>query len=77
MSDPTPPRQGYRIVQSPYYKPAQFALARRYTDLTNAFIDMGEGVLLGDDERIIAFHEKHLRFVEALANRAQPEQARP
>lgn len=54
----------FRIVRSPFYSRPQLALAPRYFSLLNAFADMGEGMVLGDGERVVAFHERHLRYVE-------------
>lgn len=55
----------YRIVRSVYFSPAHLALTRRYSDLTNALADMGDGIVVsGDGTHIAAFHERHLACIE-------------
>lgn len=56
----------YHIVSSVYSSPADHALARRYTRLTDAFADMGEGLVYDSAGALVVFHEKHLKFVEAV-----------
>lgn len=61
----------YRVVPSTTYRPAQFALARRYERVEDAVAAMGEGVVLADDGRLVAFHERHLPFVTHTATTAE------
>lgn len=53
----------FRIVRSPNYRPSHLALARTYSRLEDAVADMGEGIVVGIDGRVVAFHEKHLRWI--------------
>lgn len=57
----------YRIVRNVNFKPAQFALAQKYSELSDAFADMNDGIVLDDNGEIVAFHERHLRFVQRAA----------
>lgn len=58
------PARKYRVVRSVDFRPAEFALARRYADIAHAVHAMGEGLVVADDGEIAAFHERHLRIVE-------------
>lgn len=62
---PSPAAETFRIIPHLNVKPSRLATAKRYTRLEDAFADMGEGIIVGSDNRIVAFHEKHLRFIEA------------
>lgn len=53
----------YRIVRTPDPRPAEFALAVRYTRVEDAVADMDAGVVLADDGRLVAFHERHLPYL--------------
>lgn len=57
----------YRVVPSTTPLPSALATARRYTRVEDAVGDMGEGVVVGVDGpnlRLVAFHERHLPYVE-------------
>lgn len=62
----------FRVVRSPTFKPSQYALAPRFSRLEDAFIEMGEGIVLGEEGRVVAFHEKHLWFIERSPGRLLP-----
>lgn len=55
----------YRVVTSTHFTRPALALAPRHSDVTTAVADMGEGIVVtADGTRVVAFHERHLRFVE-------------
>lgn len=58
----------YRIVRSPLFKPSQLAMSNRYSRLEDAVADMGEGVVIGEGGRLVAFHERHLNLARRLAD---------
>lgn len=53
----------YRVATSTEPKPAHFAMARRHADLSDALANMGTGVVLDDDRRLVAFHESQLDLI--------------
>ena len=56
----------YAILSHPSPRPGDLASARRYSRLADAFADMAQGVVLDLDRgEIVAFHERHLRLLEA------------
>lgn len=57
----------YRVLPHPTFKPWMLAVARRYSDITNAVADMGTGVVVKDDGEIAAFHERHLPYLERVS----------
>lgn len=57
----------FRVVAGPFYGAEQFALARQHDDVTTAVAAMGEGMVLADDGRLVAFHERHLSTLQRLA----------
>lgn len=54
----------YCVVPSTTVTPARIARARTYRDIADAVAAMGEGVVLGADGHLAAFHERHLAIVE-------------
>lgn len=60
----------YRIVTTPTYRPVDLALAKRYQQIEHAVADMGEGVVVGPDGQIAAFHEKHFEIIKRRADLA-------
>lgn len=54
----------YRVLPGPTATRAQRALARRYSDLDEALANMGRGIVIADDDRLVAFHERHLGWIE-------------
>lgn len=58
----------YRILPNPAYSAPMFALAKRYSTLEGAFADMGTGIVVDDDQRMVAFHERHLDMLTRMAN---------
>lgn len=59
----------YRVVPTPTPRPSHLALARTYDDVNTAVAAMGEGVVMSATGRLVAFHERHLGYLE---RRAQP-----
>lgn len=59
----------YRVLRGPLYTPAQFARARRYSDIVGAVWAMGTGIVLDGDGRLVAFHESQASAVERAAER--------
>lgn len=57
----------YRILPNPNYTAVQFALAHRYSTLEGAWADMGEGIVVDDQGTLVAFHERHLWYLQATA----------
>lgn len=57
----------YRVVRGPFYSPSQAALAPRYADVTDAVRAMGEGMVIAEGGRLVAFHESHLETLERLS----------
>ena len=56
----------FKIIHSVYAKPAQIAVARSYSQLADAFADMGDGIVIESaTDRMVAFHERHLAFITA------------
>ena len=56
----------YVILPHPTPRPSDLASARRYSELADAFADMAQGVILDVNRgEIVAFHERHLRLLEA------------
>lgn len=56
----------FRIVPSVHYSPARLARAQRYRRLVDAFNEMGDGLVVeGKNARVVAFHARHFRDVEA------------
>lgn len=66
---------GYRVLPGPLASRAKAALAPSYRDVTDAVRAMGEGIVLDDGGRLVAFHETHLLTVTRLA--ATPASATP
>lgn len=62
---PPAPRRFY-IARNPDVSAAQVALARArsYSRLEDAVADMESGVVFDDAGEIVAFHERHLRWLE-------------
>lgn len=56
---------GYRIVPHFHVSDAQLALAPARHELADAVADMGEGMIMGDARRVVAFHERHMPIVES------------
>ncbi len=56
--------QRYRIARNPDVPRAEMGYARRYERLEDAVADMGEGLVFDDSGAIVAFHERHLRWLE-------------
>lgn len=54
----------YYITRNPNPKPSDIASARRYTEIADAFEDMGEGVIWRLNGTIAAFHGRHLWLIE-------------
>lgn len=50
----------YRILPHIDPTPVDVALAPRRQRLEDAVADMGNGAVIGDDRRVVAFHERHL-----------------
>ena len=56
----------YAILSHPSPRPSDLASARRYSRLADAFVNMAQGVVMDLDRgEIVAFHERHLRLLEA------------
>jgi len=53
----------YRIVPDVFARPRN-ATAPTRTRLVDAVLDMGSGLVIDPSGRIVAFHERHLRFIE-------------
>jgi hypothetical protein len=60
-------RTGYCVARSPLYRPSGLALARTYPRLEDALAAMGDGVVVAEGGRIVAFHERHLALMERRA----------
>lgn len=60
----------FHIVAGPMYSPVQLALAPRYSTVESAIADMGLGMVVASDGRLVAFHERHLPMVERMAVRS-------
>lgn len=54
----------FRIARNPDVPRAEMGYARRYERLEDAVADMGEGVVFDDAGEIVAFHERHARWLE-------------
>jgi hypothetical protein len=61
----------YSIVPGPFYSPSALALAPRRSELADAVADMGTGMVLADDGRLVAFHESHLDTLTRLNMRSE------
>lgn len=57
----------YRVLPGPLFTPARLALARRFSRIEDAVRAMGEGIVVDNTARLVAFHERHLPMVERLA----------
>lgn len=64
----------YRIVPHPNPRPADLALAPTRATAEAAIADMGDGVVIGPNDQIVAFHERHLTVIERRAKRSRPSQ---
>lgn len=53
----------FKVVDSPTFNAEQYASAPQYTSIENAWQNMGEGVILGANRRLVAFHPCHLDLV--------------
>ena len=49
----------YRVLQHTGVTRAGFALAPRFADIAEAFAAMRDGIVVADDGRVVAFHERH------------------
>lgn len=54
----------YKVVPSLFTPASRIATAKTYPTLTEAFTNMGTGIVLAPDGHIAAFHETQYRFVE-------------
>lgn len=54
----------YRIVPGVFARPLD-AVAPRRAELVDAVADMGSGIVIDSTGAVVAFHESHLRFIEA------------
>ena len=54
----------YKVLPNMGQRPAQRALAPRYTLLEDAWQDMSTGIVEDATGRLVAFHERHLLWVE-------------
>ena len=54
----------YTIVRHPWPTPAQAAMAPARRTLEAAVADMGDGAVLDEAGRLVAFHERHLPILE-------------
>ena len=54
----------YRVLPNMNQQPAHKALAARYTTLEDAWQDMSTGIVEDANGRLVAFHERHLLWVE-------------
>lgn len=55
----------YRVVPSVFAKRSHAHTAERFHDLTTAVTAMRTGMVINSADQVVAFHESHLRFVEA------------
>ncbi len=56
--------EAYRVVRSTFFTPPQLALAPTYSRVEDAVASMGDGVVVTrDGVRLVAFHERHLKFL--------------
>lgn len=61
----------YRIIPNLDTTPARIALAPTRTQLADAYADMGEGIVIDNTGRIVAFHQRHLPALERRASRGE------
>ena len=54
----------YRVLPNMNQQPAHKALAPRYTLLEDAWAVMAEGIIEDNNGRLVAFHARHLPWVE-------------
>lgn len=54
----------YRILPNTDQSPARIAMAPRRSTLEGAVADMGQGLVIDSEDRVVAFHERHLAMVE-------------
>ena len=63
-----------RVVRHPDPRPSEMGMARTYSGAEAAIADMGSGVVVASDGRIVAFHERHLSvLVRRGQSRVTPE----
>jgi len=61
----------FRIARNPDVPRAEMGYARRYERIEDAVADMGDGVVFEDSSgEIVAFHERHARWIEHRARRS-------
>lgn len=56
--------EGYRVIRS-VFATRDALLARPRSDLADALDDMGTGIVIDAANKVVAFHENHLRVVTA------------
>ena len=56
---------GFRVIPGVFASPAVSAHATRRQRIEDAIADMGNGLVIDESGRVVAFHESHLPFVTA------------
>lgn len=56
---------GYRVIPSVFTSASRAALAQKHSTLVTAVAAMGEGVVIDAENRVVAFHENHLRMLDS------------
>lgn len=57
----------YRILREVGSKPSEFLIAPPRHNLRDAVADMGGGLVVDDTGRLVAFHERHLDYLQRRA----------